>query len=57
MISINVAFLHVYTQASLCSLILRLETPNDVRSEALRSLNSQVTSKGSEQNVCLRRLI
>ena len=33
-ISNNVAFLQVKTQASLCSLLLSLETPNDVQSVA-----------------------
>ena len=33
-ISNNVAFWQVYTQMSLCSLLLILETPNDVQSVA-----------------------
>ena len=31
-ISNNVVFWHVYTQTGLCSLLLSLETPNDVQS-------------------------
>ena len=34
---------------SLCSLLLSLETPNDVQSVALQSYNIQATSKGSDQ--------
>ena len=56
-VSNNVAFWHVKTWTSLCSLLLSLETPNGVQSVALRSQNTQVTSKGSDQTVCMRRLI
>ena len=48
MISNNVAF----TQTSLCSLLLSLENPNDVRSVAI-----QASSKGSDQTARTRRLI
>ena len=37
MISNSVAFWQVYTQTSLCSLLLSLETPIDVQSEAKHS--------------------
>ena len=36
-ISNNVAFWHVYTGASLCSLLWSLESPNGVQSVALQS--------------------
>ena len=53
----NVVFLHVSTQTSLCSLLLSLETPNDVHSVAQHSYNMQATSKGSDQTARMRRLI
>ena len=42
---------------SLCSLLLSLETPNDVHSVALHSYNIQATSKGSDQTARMRRLV
>ena len=45
------------TQTTLCSLILSLETTNDVLSVAWYSLNIQATSKGSDQTARMRRLI
>ena len=36
---------------------LGLETPNNVPSEAYQSQNIQVTSKGSDQTVHMRRLV
>ena len=57
MVSNNVAFLQVKTPMRLCSLILSLKTPNDVWSVAQDLLNSQVTSKGSDQTAHMRRLI
>ena len=47
----------ILTQRSQCSLLLGLETPNDVRSVAQYSLNLQATSKGSDQTAHMRRLI
>ena len=44
-------------KTSLCSLLLSLETSNDVRSVTLQSENIQVTSKGSDQTARMRRLI
>ena len=38
---------------SLCTLILSLETQNDVQSVALHSQNVQVTSKGSDQTAVM----
>ena len=52
----NVAFGQVYTQTSLCSLLLSLETPNDVQSVASQSWNVQATCKGSGQTARMRRL-
>ena len=43
--------------SSLCSLLLSLETPNDVRSVALYTQNIKATSKGSDQTARIRRLI
>ena len=37
--------------------LLRLETPNDVRSVALESKNIQATSKGSGQTAHMRRQV
>ena len=45
------------TQTSLCTLLLNLETPNDVRSVAYHSKNVQVTSKGPDQSSRMRRLV
>ena len=56
-ISNNVAFWQVYTQTSLCSIPLSLETSNDVQSAALHSKDIQVTSKGSDQTKRMRRLV
>ena len=42
---------------SLCSLILSLETPNDVCPVAQQSKNIQVTRKGSDQTAHMHRLI
>ena len=53
----TMAFRHRYTQTSLCSLLLSLETPNDVWSVALQQYNIQVTSKGSDQTAITRRLV
>ena len=53
----DMAFWQVYTQTSLCSLLVSLETPNDVRSVALHSQNKQATSKGCDQAARLRRQI
>ena len=52
MISNNVAFFKCRPK-----LVLSLCTPNDVLSIALQSLNSPVTSKGSDQTARMRRLI
>ena len=41
----------------LCSLLLGLATPNDIRSVAQQSYNIQATSKGSDQIARMRRLI
>ena len=57
MISNNAAFREVYTQMSLCSLLLSLETPNDVQSVAKHSFNIHATSTGSDHTVHMRRLI
>ena len=57
MISNKVAFYQVKTQTSLYSLLLSLETPNDVQSVAQHSYNIQATSKGSGQTAHMRRLI
>ena len=56
-ISNNVAFWQVKTQTSQCSLLLSLETPNDVWLEAWQSKIIQVTSKGYDQTGHMRRLI
>ena len=56
-ISNNVVLWHVWTQTSLCSLLLSLETPNDVQSVAEESLNIQATSKGSYQTAHMHRLV
>ena len=56
-ISNNVAFWQVETQTSLCSLLLNLETLNDIRSVAWHSLNIQATSKDSDQTAHMRRLV
>ena len=57
MISNNVAFCQVWAQKSLCSLLLSLETTNDVQSVASESYNIQATSKGSDQSASMSRLI
>ena len=56
-ISNNVAFWHMKTQTSLCSLLWGLETPNCVQSAAWQSWNTQATSKGSDQTARMRRVI
>ena len=52
----NATFLQVKSRTSLCSLLLRLETTNDVRAVAQESQNIQATSKGSDQSARMRRL-
>ena len=47
----------MWPQTSLCSLLLSLETPNDVQSVAEHSYNMQATSKGSDKTAHMRRLI
>ena len=56
-ISNNVAFWHVKTRANMYSLLLNLETPNDVWSVAIQPKNIQARSKGSDQTARMRRLI
>ena len=48
MIVNNVVFLTSVVSDEPCSLLINLETPNDVQSVALHSYNIQATSKGSE---------
>ena len=57
MISNKVTFWQMCTQTSLCSLLLSLEFPNAIRSLALQSKDIQATSKGSDQNTCMHRLV
>ena len=57
MISNNVTVWQVLAQTSLRSLLLSLETPNDVQSVALQSLTIQVTSLVSDQIACMHRLV
>ena len=53
----NVVIWQMWTQTSLCSLLLSLETPNDVRAVASESENIPATSKGSDQTARMRRLV
>ena len=41
----------------MCSLLLRLESPNVVQSVAKHSLNMQATNKGSDQTARMCRLV
>ena len=56
-ISSNVAIRHKYKQGSLGSLLLSLETPNDVCLVAKHTLNLQATSKGSDRIARMGRLV
>ena len=52
-----VKFCHEWTQTSLFSFLLNLETPNDVQSVAKESKKLQATCKGSDQTARMRMLV